>query len=99
MKIIGVRAGLTGLTCAKVPVECGAADVTRWYPETNLEPLAINHVPYTPLAQPPAIHEKLPKDRLGKSGLFLAGEYTKDLSRNVSMFAREKATEEVVCTR
>jgi phytoene dehydrogenase-like protein len=77
----------------------GVENVTRWYPEANLEPLAIYRVPYAQFAQPPGIHQKLPKNRTLTPGLLLAGEYTEDSSINGSMFSGEKAAEEVMRTR
>jgi hypothetical protein len=77
----------------------GVEEVTRWYPEANLEPLAIYRVPYAQFAQPPDIHQKLPKNRTQTPRLFLAGEYTEDSSINGSMFSGEKVAEEVIRTR
>jgi phytoene dehydrogenase-like protein len=94
---------VVALNCCDLPDEeiCrrGVEEVTRWYPEANLEPLAIYRVPYAQFAQPPDIHRKLPKNRTQTPGLFLAGEYTEDSSINGSMFSGEKAAEEVIRTR
>lgn len=74
----------------------GIADVSRWYPEADLAPLAIYRVPYAQFTQPPGIHEKLPKNRTDTPGLVLAGEYTEDSSINGSMLSGEKAAEEAM---
>jgi phytoene dehydrogenase-like protein len=74
----------------------GIEEVTRWYPEANLVPLAIYRVPYAQFPQPPGLHERLPRNRTGTPGLVLAGEYTADSSINGAMLSGEKAAEEVV---
>ncbi len=73
----------------------GIADVTRWYPQADLAPLAVYRVPYAQFSQPPGIHERLPENRTGTPGLVLAGEYTEDSSINGSMLSGEKAAGEV----
>jgi hypothetical protein len=74
----------------------GVEDVTRWYPEADLTPLAIYRVPYAQFAQPPKVHEGLPKNHTDTPGLVLAGEYTEDSSINGSMLSGEKAAEEAM---
>jgi phytoene dehydrogenase-like protein len=74
----------------------GVEEVTRWYPEADLAPLAIYRIPYAQFSQPPGIHERLPENRTGTPGLVLAGEYTEDSSINGSMLSGEKAAEEVM---
>ncbi len=74
----------------------GIEEVTRWYPEANLVPLAIYRVPYAQFPQPPGLYERLPRNRTGTPGLVLAGEYTADSSINGSMLSGEKAAEEVM---
>lgn len=74
----------------------GVEDVTRWYPEADLRPLAIYRVPYAQFAQPPGFHERLPGNRTRTPGLVLAGEYTEDSSINGSMLSGERAAEEVM---
>jgi phytoene dehydrogenase-like protein len=74
----------------------GVEEVTRWYPEADLVPLAVYRIPYAQFSQPPGIHERLPENRTGTPGLVLAGEYTEDSSINGSMFSGEKAAEEVM---
>ena len=74
----------------------GVEDVTRWYPEADLEPLEIYRVPYAQFDQPPGIHEWLPENRTNTLGLVLAGEYTEDSSINGSMLSGEKAAGEVM---
>ena len=60
--------------------------------------MAIYRIPYAQFSQPPAIHEKLSKNRTQTPGLFLAGEYTEDSSINGSMFSGERAAEVVMRT-
>jgi phytoene dehydrogenase-like protein len=74
----------------------GVEDVTRWYPEADLEPLEIYRVPFAQFDQPPGIHKWLPENRTDTPGLVLAGEYTEDSSINGSMLSGEKAAEEVM---
>jgi phytoene dehydrogenase-like protein len=74
----------------------GVEDVTRWYPEADLDPLEIYRVPYAQFDQPPGIHEWLPENRTNTPGLVLAGEYTEDSSINGSMLSGEKAAGEVM---
>lgn len=74
----------------------GVEEVTRWYPEADLVPLAVYRIPYAQFSQPPGVHERLPENRTGTPGLVLAGEYTEDSSINGSMFSGEKAAEEVM---
>lgn len=74
----------------------GVADVTRWYPEADLEPLAVYRVSYAQFPQPPGVHEALPGNRTDTPGLVLAGEYTEDSSINGSMLSGEKAAGEVM---
>ena len=74
----------------------GIADVSRWYPEAEFRPLGLRRIPYGQFAQPPGIHEGLPRNRTGTPGLFLAGEYTEDSSINGSMLSGEEAAAEVL---
>jgi phytoene dehydrogenase-like protein len=74
----------------------GVEEVTRWYPEADLVPLAVYRIPYAQFAQPPGIHERLPENRTETPGLVLAGECTEDSSINGSMLSGEKAAEEVM---
>ncbi len=74
----------------------GIADVTRWYPEADLTPLAIYRVSYAQFPQPPGVHEELPENRASTPGLVLAGDYTEDSSINGSMLSGEKAAGEVM---
>ncbi len=69
----------------------GVEDVTRWYPEADLRPLAIYRVPYAQFDQPPGVYRWLPENRTNTPGLVLAGEYTEDSSINGSMLSGEKA--------
>ena len=90
-----VTLGGFGLSDAEI-YRRGVEEVTRWYPEADLAPLAVYRVPYAQFPQPPGVHERLPKNRTGKPGLVLAGEYTVDSSINGSMLSGEKAAEEVM---
>ncbi len=74
----------------------GIEDVSRWYPDADFRPLGLRRIPYGQFAQPPGVHEGLPKNRTEMPGLFLAGEYTEDSSINGSMLSGEKAAFEVL---
>lgn len=74
----------------------GIEDLSNWCPEATFEPIAIRRILYGQFAQPPGIHEKLPKNRTATPGLVLAGEYTEDSSINGSMLSGEKAAKEVL---
>jgi len=74
----------------------GVEDLSSWYPEVDLRPLALRRIPYGQFAQPPGVHETLPPNRTATPGLFLAGEYTEDSSINGSMLSGEKAAGEVL---
>lgn len=74
----------------------GVADVTSWFPEADLTPLAVYRVPYSQFPQPPGVHDGLPGNRTSTAGLFLAGEYTEDSSINGSMLSGEKAADGVL---
>jgi hypothetical protein len=74
----------------------GVEDITRWYPDADLHPLAVYRIPYAQFSQPPGIHRRLPGNGMETSGLVLAGEYTEDSSINGSMLSGEKAAGEVL---
>ena len=74
----------------------GVADVTGWYPQADLTPLAIYRIPYAQFPQPPGVHEELPENHTSTPGLVLAGDYTEDSSINGSMLSGEKAAGEVM---
>src|SRR3712207_6278749 len=59
----------------------GVEDLSSWYPEVDLRPLALRRIPYGQFAQPPGIHETLPSNRAATPGLFLAGEYRSEERR------------------
>lgn len=84
-----------GLSDAEV-FRRGVEDVTSWYPEADLTPLAVYRIPFAQFAQPPGVHERLPKNRTATPGLLVAGEYTEDSSINGSMLSGEKAALEVL---
>jgi phytoene dehydrogenase-like protein len=90
-----VALGGFGLSDAEI-YRRGVEEVTRWYPEADLAPLAVYRIPYAQFSQPPSIHGRLPENRTGMPGLVLAGEYTEDSSINGSMLSGEKAAEEVM---
>jgi phytoene dehydrogenase-like protein len=90
-----VALGGFGLSDAEI-YRRGVEEVTIWYPEADLTPLAVYRIPYAQFSQPPGIHERLPENRTGTPGLVLAGEYTEDSSINGSMLSGEKAAEEVM---
>jgi phytoene dehydrogenase-like protein len=74
----------------------GVEDVSRWYPDAEFRPLGLRRIPYGQFAQPPGVHEGLPRNTTRTPGLFLAGEYTEDSSINGSMLSGEKAAAEVL---
>jgi len=74
----------------------GIAEISGWYPEVDLEPLAVYRIPFAQFDQPPGVHERLPKNRTSTPGLVLAGEYTEDSSINGAMLSGEKAAEVVM---
>ncbi len=74
----------------------GVKDISEWYPDADLYPLAAYRIPYAQFSQPPGIHRRLPRNRTQSPGLVLAGEYTEDSSINGSMLSGEKAAEEVL---
>src|SRR5919112_4627650 len=69
----------------------GVEDLSRWYPGVDFRPLGLYRIPYGQFAQPPGAHGRLPENRTGTQGLFLAGEYTEDASINGSMLSGETA--------
>ena len=73
----------------------GIEEISRWYPEADLTPLAVYRIPYAQFDQPPDVHRRLPANRTATPGLVLAGEYTEDSSINGSMLSGEKAAGEV----
>ncbi len=77
----------------------GVEDISSWFPEADLAPLAVYRVPYAQFVQPPGIHDGLPGNRTETPGLFVAGEYTEDSSINGSMLSGEKAALEVLGER
>ena len=71
----------------------GVEEISKWYPEADLAPLAVYRIPYAQFDQPPGVHRRLPDNRTAAPGLVLAGEYTEDSSINGSMLSGEKAAE------
>ena len=69
----------------------GVEDLSRWYPDADFRPLGLYRIPYGQFAQPPGVHGRLPENRTGTQGLFLAGEYTEDASINGAMLSGETA--------
>lgn len=74
----------------------GVEDISNWYPDADLHPLAVYRIPYAQFSQPPGIHRRLPRNRISSSGLVLAGEYIEASSINGSMLSGEKAAGEVL---
>ncbi|CAN5631782.1 MAG: FAD-dependent oxidoreductase [Actinomycetota bacterium] len=74
----------------------GIAELSDWYPHADFRPLAVYRIPYCQFAQPPGVHETLPKNRTDTPGLFLAGEFTEDSSIDGSMLSGEKAAMEAM---
>ena len=75
-------------------------DITRWYPDADLRPLAAYRIQFAQFAQPPGIYDPpshiLPENRTDMPGLVLAGEYTEDSSINGAMLSGERAAVEVL---
>lgn len=74
----------------------GIEDLSEWYPNADLRPLAIYRIPFAQFAQPPGAGDHLPANRAGTPGLVLAGEYTQDSSINGAMLSGEKAARELL---
>ncbi len=74
----------------------GVSDITRWYPDADLRPLAIYRIPFAQFSQPPGVHDELPENRTETQGLVLAGEYTEDSSINGAMLSGERAAAEML---
>ncbi|MDP8939779.1 MAG: FAD-dependent oxidoreductase [Actinomycetota bacterium] len=74
----------------------GVEEISEWYPNADLHPLAIYRIPFAQFAQPPGTHDRLPANRTATPGLILAGEYTEDSSINGSILSGEKAALEVL---
>ncbi|MBA2345814.1 MAG: FAD-dependent oxidoreductase [Rubrobacter sp.] len=74
----------------------GIKDITRWYPDADLRPLAAYRIQFAQFAQPPGVHGGLPRNRTSTPGLVLAGEYTEDSSINGAMLSGERAAVEVL---
>ena len=70
-------------------------ELIAWFGEAaaadRLVPLGVVRVPFSQFAQPPGIHERLPRNRTAIPGLYLAGEYTEDSSINGAMRSGEAA--------
>jgi hypothetical protein len=80
MKVIVMRAGLAGLTCAKVMGEPGAevalfeaSDCGSWRTDEKDGFLLGRDIPYGRLAGPTGIQGRLPEKRTATPGLVLAG--------------------------
>ena len=65
----------------------------------RLTALGVVRVPYAQFAQPPTIHERLPRNRTAIPGLYLAGEFTEDSSINGAMRSGEAAAGAVLGDR
>ena len=74
----------------------GIGDITRWFPDADLRPLAAYRIPFAQFSQPPGVHGALPANRTATPGLVLAGEYTEDSSINGAMLSGERAAAEVL---
>lgn len=74
----------------------GIAEISGWYPEAALEPLAVYRIPFAQFDQPPGVHDSLPTNRTATPDLVLAGEYTEDSSINGAMLSGENAAEAVM---
>ena len=74
----------------------GVEEISEWYPQADLQPLATYRIPFAQFSQPPGVYDNLPTNRTRTPGLTLAGEYTQDSSINGSMLSGEKAAREVM---
>jgi phytoene dehydrogenase-like protein len=79
-------------------------ELADWFGEETTAPgrltaLDVVRVPFAQFAQPPAIHERLPRNRTAITGLYLAGEYTEDSSINGAMRSGEAAAGAVLGDR
>lgn len=61
--------------------------------------LDVIRVPFSQFAQPPGVHETLPRNRTNTPGLYLAGEYTEDSSINGAIRSGEAAAGAVLGDR
>ena len=65
----------------------------------RLRALDVIRVPFSQFAQPPGIHDSLPRNRTALPGLYLAGEYTEDSSINGAIRSGEAAAGAVLGER
>jgi phytoene dehydrogenase-like protein len=80
------------------------AELAAWFGEERAAParltaLDVVRIPFAQFAQPPAIHERLPRNRTAIVGLYLAGEYTEDSSINGAIRSGEAAAGAVLGDR
>lgn len=77
-------------------------ELAGWFPRADiatLEPLGVARVPFAQFAQPPGVHDGLPRNRTTSTGLYLAGEYTEDSSINGALRSGEAAAGAVLADR
>ncbi len=79
-------------------------ELAEWFgPEraapSHLAALDVIRVPFAQFAQPPGVHDDLPRNRTAVPGLYLAGEYTEDSSINGAIRSGEAAAGEVLGDR
>lgn len=70
------------------------AELTAWFgpaATAELAPVGVARVPFAQFAQPPGVHDALPRNRTATPGLYLAGEYTEDSSINGALRSGERA--------
>ncbi len=97
----GVQAYFTAYPVARRHLDHARLDLRAFDPGAIIHrgrdwPHALRRISYGQFAQPPGIHETLPKNRTATPNHFLAGEYTEDSSINGSMLSGEKAAREVL---
>lgn len=73
------------------------AELAEWFGAERTTParlraLDVIRVPFSQFAQPPGIHDTLPRNRTELPGLYLAGEYTEDSSINGAIRSGEATT-------
>lgn len=84
-------------------VDRSRKELVSWFGQEaaaeRLTALDVVRVPFSQFAQPPNIHERLPRNRTAIPGLYLAGEYTEDSSINGAMRSGEAAAGAVLGDR
>lgn len=75
------------------------AELALWFPDHDLtrwQHIATYRIPFSQFAQTAGIYDRLPENRTGIEGLFLAGEYTKSSSIQGAMHSGEHAAKAIL---